>query len=253
MRLLNYCGWAALGIAAALLGHYAAIYLMTAGDSPVTDSRRPSLPSPPATSLVVVGPSEVVIDHDDRSKPLEYVFQLRNPTSHPIQVKKIWDGCVCLASRIEADRVEAGATVALTVRVKTFDAQRPEYREMVRVSTDSGDLDLVIRGSLPPPDSVRYRPTVIDLETTSDDTVVERFVTVRLPKQFRDKFASADIKLMGCNRIRAELTEGEPSESYREFAIRLSIPSDRIVGTSGQLIWATPGGQVNVRIQNARP
>src|SRR5262245_20963432 len=50
--------------------------------------------------LVVLGPADVVINHDSRIRPLKYEFTLYNPTRHPITIRSVRSGCACVTTRL---------------------------------------------------------------------------------------------------------------------------------------------------------
>jgi len=156
-----------------------------------------------------------------------------------------------MASKLDAPDVLPGQSVPLTIHINTFDAYKPSYWEMVRVVTDAGDLVLTIRGSLPLPQSVLFRPQVVYLESIPDLAVVERLIMVRVPKHLCREFSASDIHLTGCTAVKAELIEEARSELFREFTIRLTVPADRLDMAVGSLQLDTGGGLVEVRIRNS--
>jgi hypothetical protein len=203
----------------------------------------------PAKELVVLGSADVFVNHHDRKEPLEHEFSVHNPTRRPIQILRVEAGCSCMATKLDSVMILPGQTVPIVVRIHAFDGYKPTFREVAHVVSDVGRLVLQIRGTLPSPQEVRFRPDRIYVSEGSGDSVVERTVMIRVPKQCCGELRSDQIRLTDCRGVEADLVEEPSSTHYREFTIRLRIAVNPLAFEIGKVHLETGCGAVDVTIR----
>jgi hypothetical protein len=201
------------------------------------------------SGLTVAGDREVVVDRTDRTTPLVHVFQLHNPTSRPIQIKEVRCGCACMASKLDALDIPSDGTQLLTITIRAFDAYRSNYRENIVVKTSAGDLELWISGHLPLPDRVLFRPSIIQFDSLSDASAIERSIFIRVPKTCCGELSANSIEWCGSARPAMRLDEQAPSELYREFTLTISLPAHTAESATGRLLLNTGCGVVQVEVK----
>jgi Protein of unknown function (DUF1573) len=199
------------------------------------------------TNLVVVGQERVEVHHPDRKKPLEVVFQLNNPTSRTIKVRRVYADCTCTATNLASTSVSPGETVPLVVRVSSFDSWKRSFLYRASVETDGGTLVVWLAGTLPVSDAVLFRPQ--ELYLMGNETGKVRKVIVRVPRTCGRKLQPNDLALVNCPGGKVWLQQDPATPDHVEFTVHFVPPALDAVGTGAMLRVSTGCGSVDIPIR----
>jgi hypothetical protein len=199
--------------------------------------------------LRIDGPTRVAINHPDRAIPLEYTFNLVNPTSEPITIEQVICGCSCTVSTPSEKVIRPGGRGQLHVKIKSFDSFLATFEERIWVDTDRNRLELWITGTLPQPTKVLVRPMSIHVDSREHAGVVRRTIQMRIPQQFAKPLDDSCIELVDCKGVLANIHRKEPTELYQEFEIRMELRLPEARGVNGSLRVDAPGGKLEIPVR----
>jgi len=197
--------------------------------------------------LIVVGGNVATINPPNRQDPVEHTFALKNPTNVPIKIDAVACSCSCVSSKLNTYLVEPGQQVDVTLSV-LVGAYKPDYREVVQVETSAGDLELIITGRLPLPQEPLYRPTDVYINPLPGLPTIEREVFLRVPKHCSRELKREDISWTGASFVEIDLTELSATDLYREYRLRLTLPSNRSKEAKGRLALDSGCGGIVVTV-----
>ncbi|MBX9622992.1 MAG: DUF1573 domain-containing protein [Gemmataceae bacterium] len=174
--------------------------------------------------IVVLGPSVIELDRSDRTTPVEAVFTLKNTTSTDAAILGAQSNCSCSGVELDRKTLGPGETMAVRLRVTSFDSQSPRYSQGVVVRTSLGDVPLEVRGRLPETRHVLHRPTVLALYWSRDRAEWAdnaREVVLRVPAHCGTPAERIDgqTDLPGVELAVEETANGDAD--VREFRVRI--------------------------------
>jgi len=199
--------------------------------------------------LVVVGKNAIEVNHDSREKPLSHVFMIHNPTAKPMAVSSIRSSCLCMATKFPSGEIPAGATVPFELTINHFDPHRLSFREAADLVTRAGKVMVQIRGTLPRPEKLLYRPEVIYMEPLANLATIEREIMVKVPAHLCRELATSDVCTENCPGVRVSLIEDPATEVYRHFRVVLTMDAAKIRQNVGRVRLDTGGGTVCVAVR----
>jgi hypothetical protein len=202
--------------------------------------------SGPSDPIVVLGPSWVEIDKADRITPSEAVFTVKNAGPTDVAILGAESNCSCSRVSLDRSHLRPGETMAVRLTVTTFDVQKSHYSQSIRLRTDAGAVVLGIRGRLPKPRTVLYRPTELVLQRSRNRTEWRdnsREVVLRVPTHCAADFGAATCSTELSNLVFEVSETGNTDADAREVRVRVRTTAGATCGTSAATshIWLATG------------
>lgn len=203
--------------------------------------------------LAVVGDDEKVVNISDRSLPHSETFLLRNGGETPETITRIQTGCTCTSGYLEGDAVVRslpktvlpGEEVPIVVKIKSFSPDARDFAEYAIVATTAQRLRLRVRGTLPAPTNVLYRPHIVVLDPTLGEQLVT--LTFRIPELQTAVLTDKSIQFpnLAAFAPQVQTMKNARSGGYIEYEIPIKFTK------ADKMDFAT--GEIEIKIDQSPP